>query len=490
MATANMRKIGEQFCEKHPNQELNFLCEDCDSPVCDICISTLHQNHTLTSVNIVAQAKFNYIQDFNNKCKGERIPKTKQNIQDARNFTEEMEKKIDTDIQETETHRRFLKDRIDSLANKTVSYLKKLKDKCIKTFAKFKLNSDASIKRLEDLMKENNQTLKTTNNKIMAIDTAKMLASTNLDSPEFEKVSPYKLTFGTNVDDLLNKAFGLFTEISNKSKQMIQKTSQIWNQDEIGNMSFPTEAKTLILSFMPRSIAVAKNGTIWMCKATSFGGYFSAQSLYSIDINNSLNHKEMDINITNIALDPSNDDLYCLSDNTVVIVDRMTYKATYLFSVEDKPWSIAITKDNRILVGDGYNPSIKVYRKNGEHIKTFTYKGKFPVHISLCNHTGMIAICCNDSNILVLDSNFTEIYTYTGPPGVQGKFRDAIFDCYRHLIVADISGKVHIINAATGKHVQTFTATGFHTGRCLAMQLNGDVLVGTHEPNKLFAFKF
>ena len=95
MASSNFREKGDKICVSHPKEECSFMCEDCDIPICKSCISTLHHGHRIKSIEIVAQDKFNFIQDFDNRIKSETIPKINDGVQAADDVVHDMKKLID-----------------------------------------------------------------------------------------------------------------------------------------------------------------------------------------------------------------------------------------------------------------------------------------------------------------------------------------------------------------------------------------------------------
>ena len=101
-------------------------------------------------------------------------------------------------------------------------------------------------------------------------------------------------------------------------------------------------------------------------------------------------------------------------------------------------------------------PMVTLYTDKGQKLQTFTYKGTRPCHVSVCMSTGMVALACYGSGVLVLDSGLKEIHRFMGP-SYSGKLSrrlntfDAIFDAHGNLIVLEYLRKhVKIINAATG----------------------------------------
>ena len=61
---------------------------------------------------------------------------------------------------------------------------------------------------------------------------------------------------------------------------------------------------------------------------------------------------------------------------------------------------------------------------------------------------------------------------------------DAVFDVHRHLLVLEYYRRhVHIINAATGGHLQTITPGMKGKGKCLILSKEGDIIASTQYPN-------
>ena len=95
-------------------------------------------------------------------------------------------------------------------------------------------------------------------------------------------------------------------------------------------------------------------------------------------------------------------------------------------------------------------------------------------------------------NVLVLDRNFKELYRYAGPRWQQINPSDAIFDHHGYLLVADSIENVgvHIVNAATGQHIQTIRRDDMGRARCLTIRKDGHVIVGISNPKRLLTFKY
>ena len=120
------REKGDIFCPKHRTKELIFSCDDCaDTPVCSLCISTEHKGHKCTDLDLLAKAKYNFIQDFNNEIQTENtITKIADNIQIAEYSVSLFEKSISAEISRVEGQRQFLMKTIEDIAKKNISDLK------------------------------------------------------------------------------------------------------------------------------------------------------------------------------------------------------------------------------------------------------------------------------------------------------------------------------------------------------------------------------
>ena len=124
-----------------------------------------------------------------------------------------------------------------------------------------------------------------------------------------------------------------------------------------------------------------------------------------------------------------------------------------------------------------------MYSPEFKKVRTFSYTGREPKKLSVCRTTGKVALCFY-GGVLVLDSNWTELYRYKGPPGQASETTDVVFDRHGYLLVADMrhypKGGVQIVNADTGKHMQTIELEyEFGNFYNLSITHEGHVVVGT-----------
>ena len=222
-----------------------------------------------------------------------------------------------------------MKQRIDHLADLTVSQLSKLRKECLESFTKFKAESDLSLKKLEELMKSNRQVTKSDNN-FLIIDTAKDLTGMKLDLPKFGNLPDIKLTLGfrSDADKLLQQAFGYITYMTRTPDQQHNAHDQLFKsiKKEITGrhplttvrqlLNDPVMMETLQLSFNTRSMAVTHDGNVWFHE-------YGSTSLHYIDQTSTLHELKIKERILDISVNSHTDVLYCLLNNhSIVTVDR------------------------------------------------------------------------------------------------------------------------------------------------------------------------
>ena len=213
------REKGHRYCLKHINRELNFLCDDCKTPICDICVSTEHHGHKSTSVSLITQHKIDFIHKFNQKHETETIPQIDKHTKDADDVTKEMQTFVGKEVNEVNAHRRFWKNKIDSLADGAVTHLNNHRDKYLESFRIFKLESEKFRQELVDV-KENIKATQSDNN-ILLVDTVQELkVKTFPNLLGFETPPKIKFSAGTDVESLQQEIFGCITQVSRSPKSV------------------------------------------------------------------------------------------------------------------------------------------------------------------------------------------------------------------------------------------------------------------------------
>ena len=284
--------------------------------------------------------------------------------------------------------------------------------------------------------------------------------ATVLEIPSAKFLSESK----SNCERLIKEAFGYVQNMDESATGKRRKSKSLLQEHSLLN--------TRKLSFHPSSIEVRKDGTICICA-------YSSEVLYLLDNNGDIREFKLENFIFDIAVHPVSDALYCLLyDNSVRLVDTRTGRTNQLFVPEGRTYSLAFANDGNMLVGDYDKPLVTVYSAEFKKIKTVRYKGNEPRHIVVCRSTGRIGIACCHSGVLVLDSDFAELYRCP-PDDTDIQSYDAIFDGYGHLLVSDWRRNkgVHIVNAATGQHLKTVKTNQIRRARCLTLNHDEHMVV-------------
>ena len=526
------RGKGDKFCPKHPNKELIFSCDDCASDlVCSLCISTEHKGHKFTDLDLLAQEKYKFIQDFKDEVQNEySIPKIDSIIQGAEISVSRFEITITDDIDRVEGQRQFLKRKVDDIADKNISDLKDILNKYKTLFQEFQLSTENSKKQMQDLLLECEEALNSKLN-VFFVDVAKDLKGIKTKPEKFVGIPDVNFNSGSDCERLIEEAFGSIKILNEtRSDDLIgaraldmSLTTPITprTRNEIRSpLAKPLLMKTWKCPCNPSSIQVTKDGTICIT-----GGWLIGRSnkIYLLDIDGNVRQLRvgyllLDETIHDIAVLPVTDTLYCiLNDYSVRLVDRQTGHATRISALRDvkdrdtrymyinkfdesdplsKPSSLGFLNDGTMMIGDPIRGQVKVYSPGlqyNQRVKESDYRLNYISKIKVCSYTEKIAIVCkNIYHVVVLDRNFSQIYKYKGPQWQSILPCDVIFDRHGHLLVADGNENigVHIVNANTGQHIQTLTTEEMGQARCLTINHDGHLVVGISNPRRLLTFKY
>ena len=265
------------------------------------------------------------------------------------------------------------------------------------------------------------------------------------------------------------------------------------------NITLQPNSKTLIgdlptfcikeitqLSNIPKSIVVRKDGTICIL-------YNSSPDLTLVSSTGKTTNLTFDSDMSDIALDPDTDQLYCLNQNEkdVRILNLMSGKCLtkVLFNVQECVSRMAVTGETNFILGERENPLIHVYTETGVKIQTVECV-EVARHITVCPFTGKVAVAVGAKGIEVFDAKYNKL-------AVQCKSiessTDVQFDAHGNILVGDYYKKtVHVLNAMTGQYIKAipkYKLPGYVP--CIALQDNGELVVGTiGKPNKLLAIKY
>ena len=472
----NFRCKGHQFCIDHPKEELLLVCKDCNETlVCIHCVSTTHVGHQLIAVNLLVQENFNFLQYWNIYTEETKIPRLSRRVEKLETAVKEIQQGIQVHIKKVQDHGEYLKELVEKSTTETVFELKEIEKKILQQFDKFKYDSDKAIKHLKALMKENTEVTKSDN--ILIVDVTKELNSLTTEEPEFEcTFNNFKFNKGLDPESLVRAAFGSLEHDGNSQDLVTVK------QDHANLSQNPTSSQLANISDRMRTVTRTKQGTLWFCE-------FDKPYLYRMDKNGSLEKHTLDVAVSDISLHLLNDQLYCISKNTICKVDTTTMTSTKMFRA-DVPVSMAVTHNGNILVKTSWKSKLTLYTCTGTPVQTVTNIPSKIQHISVCRATGNVALSCFDSGVSVLTDQLQTMFTYP-TSGYKIDAWDATFDNGGRLLIADYYNKnVHIIDATTGQ-LQKIVPVENGSPVCLgATYSNNYVVVCTFHPAQMISIKY
>ena len=212
LVQVNIRPKGQTLCWKHNKEELTFVCYDCEEIlVCNKCISTEHRRHDVVAINILVEDVFPKLQDQNKEITEKRVPKIKSNVEDVGFKVKRIQNELEIHTQNAVDRGEYLKCLIDTSTSQIVCELREHATKIITQFDDFCLKSNRLLRKLENIVQENHETTKSSNN-VLIVDVEKKnrLSSLNLKEPIFGlKYTHPRFVEGTDQDNHLKSALGL-----------------------------------------------------------------------------------------------------------------------------------------------------------------------------------------------------------------------------------------------------------------------------------------
>ena len=465
----NLNFKGNKFCLNHLTEKVKFVCEDCKQKICNTCVSTTHKGHNLIGIKLLAQQKYEKLQDLNTDIQKNKIPRVRSKLQAAEQSVNKIKQGINTNINTAVTQGEHLKELIDISTAETVSELEAVKAKITQQLDQFEADSEAVIKRLEDLMKESTEATKSDNN-ILIVDVEEQISTQTIIEPEF--VCDFaSMEFVKGPDPETNIRTALGTIVCGQLPPVVQSKK-------------PTEPfifDSLELPISPQSIQRTQQGTLWICE-------YNTKLLTKINTDGSKKTLTLDTCIKDICVDPVTDQIYCapFDDKSIRTLDTQSGKTAKLFTTSSVPHCLNVTNSGNIfIVGINLECQVTLYDKRGSILQTLTIVAS-PYHIAVCRSTGRVAIACWKRGVMVMEYKADRLHPMITYPTI-GTVTAVEFDDAGQVLVADSKNKT-VQNIATGKTFKKINLDG--TPTCLlAQNSNGDILLGTRYPNKLLTIK-
>ena len=419
------------------------------------------------------QEKYNKLQGLSNDIRENNIPRVKNKLQSAQQsatrFKQDIQSHIKTVLQQSE----YLKELIERSTSETVSQLEDVEKEITKQHNQFKSDSETVIQLLEDLLTESTEAIKSDNN-ILIVDVEEHASSLNIPEPDFVcNVVPMKFIQGSNPESNIKTALG--TIVYELQSQSVQTQIE------------PVISKLVDLSIVPWSIQRQQTDELLV------RGLKKDDPLTRINKDGSATTLTLDTPLYDICLDPVSDQLYCTPfvGTNIKSVDTQSGKTTDLITTKTNPVCLNLTRNGQIfMVGSSDKCEVTLYDRKGTLLQTVTTV-RYPFHIAVCRYTGRVAIACGSGGVMVMENKadrLQHIYTYPTTTATINA-SDAEFDDAGHLLVVDYTTKtVHVTDSTTGKTLKGITVDGLPMS--LTTMKNGDIVLGTRDPNQLLNIKY
>lgn len=282
-----------------------------------------------------------------------------------------------------------MKELIDGQASSTETEYKDLLAKYRRSHTQYKSETKNTLKLVDMLLAESTEAIKSGSNHLL-IDLAKDVASRNFLISKYMNTKPEIPNFILEYDPRIHiqAAFGFVDKgkvFEHAHTQVIKGAIPKFDRKygartEIGaKITAPgrmlmtraeVNMKKKELQNIPRMIARTKDGRLIMC-------YGFGDSTISILYPNSttVNAVKCDACISNVAIDQSTDQLYCIhlgSQEVRSLTMRPLRSLTRegetctLFKIEESPWTLAVTQhSSNVIIGQDYAPKIHIYNRSG-----------------------------------------------------------------------------------------------------------------------------
>ena len=506
------REKGAIFCPVHPKKKLLFLCKQCNILICNKCILNEHLGHPGDEVEEVAENKFGKLDDFITKTEEITIPQTKQTVKLVEAQVSAREKELEAEIEEAYRHEKHLIELVKNNTHKTVGELKSEIQTINQQLSQYKSESDRYLEDLKRAVNEYKETKKTKND-ILLIDVVNGVEKLGVNAPSCQSLpTRKKYRPGLNASVDIANAFGCVRNDGDQiaigfqymkdNLKLVRPTAS--HQDlYFKGAASPIKSRqhltvphvhlcTDLQSRYPNSIERFSDGTLCYCCSDEPYVCF-------LENDGGFQNIKLDVRICDVAIHPTTDVLHCLCfrDKSIRTVDIITGTTSIVFTTVDTPYCMAFTGYRTILVGFSRNSKVVNYTLRGEVLKSVDVQQ--PLHISVCNITGNIVIAGWDSGAHVITNNFQKMFVYKGPTEEQQRTNkkpficsDAVFDTEGHILMCDYNNnEFHVVDACTGKHLETIKSEELERIRSLCILGDGKLVMGTDDsPSKLIFVKY
>ncbi|XP_033754854.1 uncharacterized protein LOC117337834 [Pecten maximus] len=515
-----IRVKGDTKCNNHKDNDVFFLCQNCQTLICPICSITEHKLHIDSFVEL---SKFkiengNLIQNFVDETDNVSIPKLKQEIISSRTKQSSCKPLYDKLRTKITDNNNKCKIQLDEMTADYISICDRMEVADTELIQTHITDLERRLETFRELSSEYKQTLKT-GTAVLMYDSVSEIREMDTDIPPTPDKQTY-FTPGMDRQSHLKQALGnmnLPTDylqagsasgIHSDQRPVVRpKQSTEAGQASTGEVRYKLRDSPAVMSqfLYPdhiKSICPTSDGRAWLCDHNT-----DTVKLINKEgqVKQTITHNS---NIQDISLDPTTGRLwFCCMDKRIIFEVSTSCTPVPRFTTEDFPYSLCVTREGRVAVGtvlsQGY--TVVMYTVTGKVLHTQiveeSRKG-YVLSISQCCVTGNIAMVSSkhisgvvsDTNnyrihIIVYNPTLQPLFHYRGEgipaqgEGIQSqepvtldKFDPitVVYDSKGNIVIADETrNTIELINGA-GKYIKTLHTNKFHQG-VVGIQ-KGDVL--------------
>ena len=407
------------FCPKedHNKEELKYFCEECETPVCQICVTIKHGGHKINLIKEEAERRKTEMKSF--------IDKQRHNLQAKMNAVSQLDEKCARLIQQGEDVKREIQTFVDNLiavieANKKNIFaeVEKETNKSIESVTRQKTEIERQMTAIKSsLEKAEKLFTRSTNAEIVQLKKSSDTIFEGVHQIEPTDCDPELVAHFVFVEN-----YKLFNTVKTIQIGILKKTTKAGHCD--------IEGKGL-----EEGIALREAHFTLITKDTEGRQCYNERDHVTVEIRDEQGREctsEIQINdckdglyqVSYCPRDPGK----CLVTVKVnrehvrnspfaVQVTPFQLKPVLSFGKEGSsermfslPWGVAVNAKNEIAVTDGVNHRVQIFNSEGNYLRSFgrhgTRKGEFDTPCGITYY--------NNGNIFVADSGNDRIQIFSG----------------------------------------------------------------------------
>ena len=524
------------YCTKHPQNELDYYCQDCQHLICLLCSVVEHVEHTYDTVVISANKYRNELMKLIAPVEtmSEKLSKAEKNLismkhkilKQVKEINEMIDKCYTEQLTKLNEHHQHLKKQLqDELSQKEMKLTTQLEDiKSVQdqlaNMKKLENISDHKVlsKKKEDIQKS----MKEVSDKYKTLNTLPV----ETDSIEFVPVDNPNLLLGylfTSAHPHTSEVVDLPHNIGYNTKVdfTIQTRNCKGEKCTKGGHHISVELKSITGNVIIEKVkdnndgsylASFKAGEIGNAKlSVSINGQQIRGSPYNIVVGRNYQGINMPDEIVN-----DNGSMGCPwgiafgKDGMWVVADHSNH-CVYIFNGQDElvkkfgsngsssrkfssPRGVAFDSDNHIYIVDYSNNSVQKFSINGNYLLQFGNDGdgKLSGPYGITTHNNKVYVAdCSNKHIAVFQTN-GQFCTSFGSEHLSGPY-DVAVNTNNQLLVVDWSNDCVVTFTLDGHCLGKFgtrgSGRGQLTGPCaLSIDINGFILVTDYSNHRVSIF--